>query len=418
MTSINLKLNFASDEPKRDALLKRLSDGQWQTRNKISKHVDSSLTEDEIDALLEQLLDAGIVKAGANSSYRMLMPYLVEFRSAKGITATHKSSLDAPRIFAGVLEDDAWEMSPLRERDFVNFRTNDDISEIFAAIGNIDPDFSSETDNGLTRIYTSKGQEAYDIIEQHKNSFSIKGLRMEKSVKRRELKDLPDDFFYEFCEFYGKLAPTLLRSKSLSVSSFLKDPDDVKQQAYVWILDAVRRYDETTSIPFAAYLHSCLNKWVHDLSRKEYGRAAADIQLHTSKIRANFVKDNHREPSVEEIAHEMNIDVDSMKDKMSHIGNVSAIRNAADMHNEEAPIHIPADESADDSIDALATKNIVTIALLRTALKNKRHSDISALNKIYKTVWANKTYKSDFGRIVDEEFISTFRKEVQHLSEN
>ncbi len=411
--------NFSFNQEPRDTILSRLSDGQWQTRSKILKHITDviDITDDELKESLSSLEQDGVLLAGTNFSYRMVLPYLSDFREAKGMVSTYKNDLSAPRIFGGILEDDAWALAPLEARDFINFRSNDNVKEISVCIKKIDPDISVENDSGLVRIYTNKGDEVYSLIATtEKFSDKIKGLRIERNVRRRELKDLPQDFFYEFCEFYGKLAPTLLRAKTLSISSFIKDADDVKQQSYLWILDAVRRYDDSTSIPFAAYLHACLNKWVHDLARKEYGRAAADIELHTSKIRASFMKENLREPTVDEIAKEMQLNPSQMKDKLSHIGNVAAIRNAATVNNDEAPINIVSTENVEDNLESLAVKATLSLALMNTVISGGKHSDIVALNKIYKTTWASKITKSEVGKTVDTQFIKRFRTELSHLS--
>lgn len=411
--------NFSFSKEPRDTILTRLSDGQWQTRGKVLKHISNTIeiTDEDLKNQLDLLEADGILLAGTNLSYRMVLPYLTEFRAAKDLVSTYKNDLSAPRVFGGILEDDVWQLAPLKARDFINFRSNDNVKEIAACAKKIDPNISLENDSGLVRIYTTKGDEVYALIANtEKFSNKIKGLRIERNVKRRELKDLPQDFFYEFCEFYGKLAPTLLRAKTLSISSFIKDADDVKQQSYLWILDAVRRYDDSTSIPFAAYLYSCLNKWVHDLARKEYGRAAADIELHTSKIRANFMKEHLREPTVDEIAKEMQLNPTQMKDKLSHIGNVAAIRNAATVNNEEAPIYIVSSENVEDNLESLAVKATLSLALMNTVISGGKHSDIVALNKIYKTTWASKITKSEVGKTVDAQFIKKFRTELQNLS--
>lgn len=390
-------------------LLDDMSDGQWHPMSKIAKRNNKFFSADKsLTSTIEQLVADGTFITGANNSFRMKRDAVVQWREYRGLPmkATTKN-MNAPRFFGGILEDDGWTLAPLRKIDVVHCHANDDSAELIKnKVGY--HGITLYNFEGLVRVFTLNGQYVNSIIKQLKDEnpyLVISGIRTDKDSRRRELCDLPQDFVQEMCEFYGVFAHALLRQSMSSVKKHILERDDIQQQIYMWIIDAIQRYDHTTAIPFAAYLHSAMNRWVHDLSRKSFGRAVADSELQIARARSSFALEHNRQPTVDELAHLLGGNVQKTKKKILDVSSVASIRDTSSLYREDnSELPVIANEKADTNIHNEVENAILSAALVSSAKNMPSGPDIVSWCNIYARTWGEGT----------SDKVSASEKEVMH----
>lgn len=379
-------------------VLDELSDGQWHPLYKISKNVDrgnikAKEFKDLLSHELKALAETGVIMSGENDSYRFVSDKLENWRSVSTNPKINEPKYQ-PRWFGGIIEDDGWELAPLKEYDLVHFKADADLTrkkvhEYVQGRLNL-----IQIDNGLYRVFSNDGAESFENIKKLKEEYpdyNIRSMRLEKNLRRRDLDDLPRKYLAELCEYYGRFAKSLLKPYMSSVTKHISDKDDIQQQLYLWILDAIQRYDATKSIPFAAYLGTSLTKWVFNLNRSAFGRSVADAELKHSRAINTYKMEHGREPKPEELAEILGEDVSTIKKDSMVINTVVNLRNVSTIHTEEEDIPIPSKELVDDNIEKMVNSSILSAAIITAVkedmLKRNNTKDLSGLLGIYYENW-------------------------------
>lgn len=384
MTNIN-DIEFTAEEKK---ILDELSDGQWHPEYKIKKEVGNN----KVLPILQNLYNQGLILAGENNSFRMNGETLVAWREITDFKDKNTARY-MPRFFGGILEDDGWMYAELKTYDLIHFRVNgnyskEHIEEIICNEGIV-----TRGEDGLYRVFIEgHGKETYNLIKNYKNeeasSNVFTGVRLEKNIKRRELTDLPPKYLADLCKYYGNFAKVLLRPNMTSITKHISDPDDIQQQIYLWVIDAIQRYDHNTSIPFAAYLGKMLSKWVFNLNRQSFGRHIADTELKHSRVINDFRTEHGREPSLEEIATILEEDVEVIKNEKFSIASVANLRTVGTINSEEAPIHIPSPEDITERYEERVNQTLLSAAITSAAFKGKEPNILGWL-AIYHNTWGD-----------------------------
>lgn len=388
-----------TDNPLFTSILDSMSDGQWHSMSKVIKNNSTHLShlseEDRSITLVDfftDLAQEGHILLGNNDSQRFTLDSLIEWREFRGIP--QENNISSPRFFGGVLEDDGWDSSPLRLYDVIHFRatgevTQELIQELIGVKGHVTKDV-----DGLYRIMTIYGNDIYLDLKQWSidNGYDVFGARLDKGTYRREINELPTQYFNDLCEFYGKFAHTLLRKNLSSIKRHIPDEDDRQQQIYLWIIDAVQRYNNDTCIPFAAYLSKSLNSWVHDLGRKIYGRSVSDIELKLSRLTQAFEKQHSREPTYREIAEIWGEPEEAVRKKLQSVNTVNNIRNVATLDSEDFDIPVIATHDPSQRIHDDIQQTMISSALTKAVIDEKAHPAIWL--DMYQTTWGGKKQSS------------------------
>lgn len=379
-------------------VLDELSDGQWHPLYKISKNVErGNIKAKEFKDLLSQelkdLAETGVIMSGENDSYRFVSDKLENWRSISTNPKLNEPKYQ-PRWFGGIIEDDGWELAPLKEYDLVHFKADADLTRKLVhsyVNGRLN---LIQIDNGLYRVFSNDGAESFENIKRLKEErpeFNIRSMRLEKNLRRRDLDDLPKKYLAELCEYYGRFAKSLLKPYMSSVTKHISDKDDIQQQLYLWILDAIQRYDATKSIPFAAYLGTSLTKWVFNLNRSAFGRSVADAELKHSRAINTYKMEHGREPKPEELAEILGEDISTIKKDSMVINTVVNLRNVSTIHTEEEDIPIPSKELVDDNIEKMVNSSILSAAIITAVkedmLQRNNSKDLSGLLGVYYENW-------------------------------
>lgn len=366
-----LNINTIEQDTIRHRLLDELADGQWHPLYKMQQRIDRGSTPakafkqelaDELDVLVEE----GWLHAGNNNSYRFRTENLEGWRAYSTTPSIHENKYK-PRYFGGVIEDDGWEQAPLKTFGLVHFRADQNLPRklIYSVVGGKISRIQLE--DGLFRVFSPDGETVLKQITQLKQdypNYHISSIRLERNLTRRELDDLPPRYVQDLVRYYGQFAKLLLRPYMTSVIKHIPDQDDRQQQIYLWVLEAIQRYDASTSIPFAAYLGSSLSNWVFNLNRKANGRAAADAELKYARAIADLRTENSREPSAEEIATYLSEDIETVRKEQALISTVRNLRNAATLDNDENEIQLPSEERVEEEIERRHTNTLLSAAVI------------------------------------------------------
>lgn len=383
-------------------ILDEFSDGQWHPMQKVTKVCSGkkTATAAEVSDVVVELHDKGYLLGGANESYRLPEKYVRQWRNSRNMSLELKDSR-SPRFFGGVLEDDGWTKAPLICYNLLHFRANSHVTskmiqEKIGVLGNVDQD-----EDGLFRIFSQQGEETYYLLREWGTldpQIEIKGLRLTYNTYRRDLSALPSGYLDDLCKFYGSFAFVLLRNNMSSIKKHIPDNEDIQQQIYIWVMDAVARYDDATCIPFAAYLHSVLKRWVHNLNRKSHGRAAADNELKHSRAISTFESQNGRQPSIIELAKVLGETPEKVSKDSISIKMVSNLRSTTTLDSEDFTVPLVAKETTADSIEMELEKTLLSAALVSTALELDEETNgasLSALFSIIDKTWnKNKSLSS------------------------
>lgn len=399
------------------AFMDDMSDGQWHPMSKIMRLNGANFgSQKTLAKLVEKMHAESTLISGSNNSYRMTREALESWRLSRGLSMqASPRDMSAPRFFGGILEDDGWLRAPLREMEVVHCHASETAASIIRDRVGLHG-MTLYNFEGLVRIFALDGSAAYQLLKDLKEEMpdlGISGIRIDKNVRRRELCDLPPRFIHDLAEFYGVFAFTLLRKSMSSVRKHISDTDDLQQQVYLWIIDAVQRYDEATSIPFAAYLHSAINRWVHDLSRKSFGRAVADSELQISRARTEFQQHHNRKPTLNELADFLGEPVEKVRKKLQGVANVSNIRSAGSIHTEDGDLPLVAADDSTSRHDEQVERNILSAALTSSALHHSRGPAISAWCNIYARTWGGGS--SDRVSETEKDVMASMREKLAEI---
>jgi len=378
-------------------LLDKLADGQWHPSTKIwsrfgdeAKLLDPKVSKKQMLTMLDELVEKEILLSGANQSYRFVTRELELWRLLSP-TLDLTSLKDTPRYFGGILEDDGWQRAPLRECHLVHFKASRKLSKTELSKLVSEPmNMINLNEDGLYKIYSRDKETTYNRVKELKVEFpeyEISGIRLEANLRRRSLDELHQRYLSELCRHYGQFAKVLLRGQMSSIKKHLPEDDDAQQQIYLWVIEAVKRYDDSTSIPFAAYLGTSIKKWVYDLNRKSYGRSIADKELKHSRAINEFRAIEERNPTAEELARILNIPVDEVNREKEDINTVVNLRNQKAIEYDDFELPLPAEDQTDAHLDNLIESTILSASITTASKLPNGKRNIAGLVAIYYKTW-------------------------------
>jgi len=401
-------MNVAQYTELETLLLDKIADGQWHPSTKIwtrfgeeAKQLDPKYTKKEMLDTLDDLVSKDVLLSGANQSYRFTSKELEMWRLLSP-TLDRTSQQLTPRYFGGILEDDGWVKAPLRECHLIHFKASERLTKpVLAKLVSEPMNMINLNEDGLYKIYSYDKTRTYDRVKELKEEFpeyTISGIRLEANLRRRNVDELPPRYFSDMCKHYGQFAKILLRGQISSIRKHLPEDDDAQQQIYLWVIEAIKRYDDSTSIPFAAYLGTNIKKWVYDLNRKAYGRSIADKELKHSRAINEFRAKEERNPTTQELADLLNVSADEIHREKEDINTVVNLRNQKAIEYEDYEMPLPAEDQTDAHMDNIIESTILSASITTASKLPNGKRNIAGLVAIYYKTWGvdveNKRIKS------------------------
>lgn len=262
-----------------------VSDGMWYSLTKWRKL--AKCEEEELQAWVDKHTASGDLlqsETGAKS-YRFTLKAIKKWYNEHNFSMNDQliDFLFPPRIWDGQTENDGFLNAPLRTVSIISFTAESDVARAV-----------TEALRGTARVrevspgkYKAYGLEAsfinYHIQEAAKElGVAIKTYTRTEAF-RRELADFTPVFARELVMFYQQFGRTLVKPMMETIRIFIPDPEDQRSQIAIWVLTAIEKFDQSTSVPFSGYLNSVLRRWPYDLPALYLGKELSAFQRERSR---------------------------------------------------------------------------------------------------------------------------------------
>lgn len=218
-----------------------------------------------------------------------------------------------PRLWAGKTEVEAFIDVPRRTTSTLTFTTSDDklLEKCTRAL------------RGAARVRYNKNEKyrAYGLSDEYmrqvlakaltKKEYESLNIKKRKGMLHRELTDFPYEFTEAALTFYLPFSLHMLQSRMPTLKIYLPEEKDIESQVIAWIVDAMRKFDETQPVPFSGYLSNVLRFWPYDLPDEFLGKELADFQRKRQKAMTalSLEAKSDKLHSNKEIADEMGVDI-------------------------------------------------------------------------------------------------------------
>lgn len=275
-----------------------IHDGNWYDFQKWKKV--AKVTNEELEKWIEENEDI-LIKSKLDS-YRVGYDEVVRWYNENNLDFEEAivPSNFPPKLWGQTTETDVFLNSPRRRVGTVSFLAKDkDILDkcttILKGFAKIMPD-----EDGRYKAHGLSSVHIKNLLSKGLSEDEFKSLELKTRavIMQRELIDLPQDWLEEALDFYvNTFAPTVLRSSMATIQIYLPDRNDIHSQTMVWIISAMKKFDENASVPFSGYLSSVLRYWPYDLPDEYLGKELARFQRDRKKAieQAEKEKNNNTE---------------------------------------------------------------------------------------------------------------------------
>lgn len=388
-----------------------IHDGNWYDLEKWAKvaKVDEKTLLAWIEDNKDILIESGL------GSYRVGYDEIIIWYEQEDIDVEESivPSNFPPKLWGGTTETDVFFNAPRRRVGTVSFKV--DNNEIL--------DRCVEILKGVGKVMSDEGgrHRAYGLSAIHMKNLLSKGLtesefesldvKTRAILLQRELIDLPPEWLSEAITFYtNTFAPSILKSAMSTISIYLPNKEDIHSQVVVWVLTAMKKFDEKASVPFSGYLSSVLRHWPYDLPNEFLGKDLAKFQRERKKAIELAKEEGYRggNISIETLAETMDIPKDEYIELNSEHENWLAEKNATtltweDSANEKKGELLGSEAAVKVDIEKMAT---ISLAAVRAGIETKDWGSMTAV--------ISQIDKSDIDKNINEklssEFLASFAK--------
>jgi len=312
MTKKTLRKRFNEKDPlwRIEAVI---HDGNWydfKKWKKIAKVKEDKTLSDWIENNKDIL-----IKSESNS-YRVNYNEIIRWYEQEGIEIDEKivPSNFPPKLWDGKTETDIFLEAPRRRVGTISFEAKKE--EVLKKCQNILKGTAKviQENDGRYKAYGLSATHMRNLLSKglSEDEFNSLEIKTRAILLQRELIDLPREWLETSLDFYAnKFAPSILKTSMPTISIYLKDKNDIKSQIVIWVITAMKKFDENASVPFSGYLNSVLRHWPYDLPNEHLGKDLAKFQRDRKKAidiaREENDGDSEKLFSIEKLSELMNI---------------------------------------------------------------------------------------------------------------
>lgn len=398
-----------------------IHDGSWYTIKKWAKvaKVKEDVVKEYIANNVPSRKNDKFEKL--NDSYRAKYDEIIHWYSLQDdITIEDKIIPNnyPPRLWGGMTEVESFQNAPLRDTSTITFETQDDelLKKCILAL------------SGVARVRLDKGGKyrAYglsntyirQVLTKSLTSEEMKALNVKRrtTMRRRELTDFSPEFVEEAIQFYIPFTRNVLKNHMSTIKLFLPDTNEIDSQITIWIIEAMRKFDESLPIPFSGYLNSVMRFWPYNLPDEMLGKELSSFQREKQKAIQALTVDEEESGlfSNEDIAEQMNIDfkkyiqLNSEHEAWVNERNSTEL-NWSDSSNEKTGTLVGANEEKFHDRDL---SNSISIALIKSAINTE---DFESAGKVITSMDANSNNDLSYLSDIDEAFKASLASELVNL---
>lgn len=289
-----------------------IHDGNWYDKTKWAKISKVNITK--IDDWVKRNEDI-LIKSDINS-YRVDYDEILRWYKKENIKLDKNIIPNnfPPKIWAGKTETDVFLEAPRRRVGTVSFVANTPeilsrCIQVLKGTGKVMPDKDGRHKaHGLSALHM-KNLLSKGLSQKEFDSLDIKTRAV---LMQRELIDLPEEWLKNAVEFYAKrFAPNELKSSLSTISIYLTNEDDVASQTAIWVIQAMKKFDESASVPFSGYLSTVLKHWPYNLPDEHLGKELSRFQRERKRAIDEAIAEGYSNENVpiEVIAEIMDISI-------------------------------------------------------------------------------------------------------------
>lgn len=298
-----------------------VADGMWYSLPKWRKF--AKVTEEEIQSWVDEKLASGklLQSPTGAKSYRYPYEEVCNWHEANGLAVGEQifDFIFPARVWDGKTEVEGFLEAPLREIGVVTFECSapvaKEITERLRGIARV-----RESDPGRYKAYCLTADYVRPIISEVFSKYTVaeaSRIYSRGNSKRRELADFSERFAHHLVSFYKNFAKALVKKEMETIKIYIPDPHDQESQIVSWVLTAIEKFDESSSVPFSGYLNSVLRRWPYDLPNHHLGKDLSVFQRNRSKAVASL-REKTGDPTGQftaaELADEMGMTLSSFID--------------------------------------------------------------------------------------------------------
>lgn len=314
------KYNPREDTPA-NTLLDILSNGQWVDEKKLTS-LTKKVKDLDLHAELDELLSAGVLTQSRNS-VRMNGEDVMSWRKMRGLTL-RAVDVTCPRFFGGIIEDELFASAPLRRVSMVTIGGNNDANmDELREVGFRHGAWSlnSIDEQAVVRFFTGMNPEP--LLQELKE----KGYRYTYTeTLRREIVDIPEESVKELSEFYLDFIYVSVKNQMSTIRMFTENTE-ISSLIWVWVLEAIRRYNEKSGVPFGSYLLNQARHWVYDLPKRSYDSKAVNAMARLAKAK-NFLVETAQPINQDTLMSTLGCGPDKLHELQSTVAMAHAKQNA------------------------------------------------------------------------------------------
>lgn len=364
-----------------------ISDGMWYSLPKWRKM--AKVTEEEINAWVEtHLADGSLVQSPTGAkSFRFPLESIEEWYEENNIVLGSQliDFIFPPRIWDGRTEAEGFLEAPLREIGIVSYsatsRVSSEVVEALRGVAKV-----REFEPGRYKAYCLNAAYAKEIIEdvlKKHPAVSESKTYSRSEAKRRELADFSDEFAKGLVMFYKVFGKSLVKKEMETIRIYLPEIEDQDSQITLWVLTAIEKFDESSSVPFSGYLNSVLKRWPYDLPATHLGKDLSAFQRQRSRaIEALKTKvGEDRNFTNVELAGAMELDQTSFNDLEEKHRVWTKSRSATTLTWEESADEKLVDTNLSGEFGGVTTASDIalahklSLAVIQTAINTEAYED-------------------------------------------
>lgn len=361
------RFNAQTDEWRIEAVI---HDGNWYDFKKWKKvaRVKNKTLENWIEKNKDILITSEL------GSYRVGYEEIVRWYNENDIDIEESLVPNnfPPKLWGKTTETDVFLSAPRRRVGTVSFiaKSNEILNKcenILKGTAKIMPDDGGRHKaHGLSAVHM-KNLLSKGLTEEEFDSLEIKTRAV---IMQRELIDLPLDWLEEALDFYANtFAPTALRSSMSTISIYLPDRHDIHSQTMIWVITAMKKFNEDASVPFSGYLSNVLRHWPYDLPDEHLGKELSKFQRDRKKAIDQAEEEDlsiDGNVPIEVIAEIMDMPLEKYIELNNEHENWLAEKNATtltweDSANEKKGTNVGESETIENDSSKLARMSIATV---------------------------------------------------------
>lgn len=380
---------------------------KWAKVAKVDKKTLLAWIEDNKDILIESGL----------GSYRVGYDEIIRWYEQEGIDVEESivPSNFPPKLWGGTTETDVFSNAPRRRVGTISFKVDnneilDRCVEILKGVGKVMPD-----EGGRYRAYGLSAIHMKNLLSKGltESEFESLDVKTRAILLQRELIDLPPEWLSEAITFYANtFAPSILKSAMSTISIYLPNKEDIHSQIVVWVITAMKKFDENASVPFSGYLSSVLRHWPYDLPDEFLGKDLAKFQRERKKVIELIKEEGYKGDniSIETLVEKMDISKDEYIELNSEHENWLAEKNATTLTwegsaNEKKGELLGSEAAVKVDVEKMAT---ISLAAVRAGIETKDwDSMITVISQIDKS-----DIDKDINEKLSSEFLVSFAKNL------